>query len=80
LKSGQPYKGETEELSEAMQSKERRMFGLRMREGVELDGENVAALPLGKLLEEGLLTQKGGSFQLTSKGRLVADSIAEMLA
>jgi oxygen-independent coproporphyrinogen-3 oxidase len=75
---GESVREEREVLDAATRGKERIMFGLRMREGVaraEFSGADVA---LGRLEQDGLTEEKGGRVYLTSRGQLVADSVAEI--
>jgi oxygen-independent coproporphyrinogen-3 oxidase len=75
---GESVRGEMETLDPATRSKERIMFGLRMREGVlraEFGGD--AAL-LKELAAQGLAFEEAGHVRLTPRGKLVADSVAAM--
>jgi oxygen-independent coproporphyrinogen-3 oxidase len=74
---GESVREEWEELDEVTRTKERIMFGLRMREGVERELFSDAA-QLAKLEKDGLATVEGGRVRLTQRGQLVADSVAGM--
>ncbi|PTX92117.1 coproporphyrinogen III oxidase [Verrucomicrobia bacterium LW23] len=79
-----------EVVTEEIRQRERIMFGLRMREGVAL--EDLATLaafgsdsPVAhvqasteNIVREGLAVREEGRLRLTPRGRLVADSIAEL--
>jgi len=68
---------ELEKIDESTRTKERIMFGLRMREGVarELFPD---ATQLRKLETDGLAYEENGRVRLTPRGQLVADSVAGM--
>ncbi|MFQ3670773.1 MAG: radical SAM family heme chaperone HemW, partial [Verrucomicrobiia bacterium] len=68
---------EVERLSERTRGKERVMLGLRTRAGVKIERGEMA-MQAAKLAEEGLAEIQGERLVLTSKGLLVADSIAEL--
>jgi len=75
---GESVRGELEDLDAATRTKERIMFGLRMREGVlraEFGGD---AAQLDQLAALGLAFEKEGRVRLTARGQLVADSVAGM--
>jgi oxygen-independent coproporphyrinogen-3 oxidase len=75
---GESVREEHEALDAATRTKERIMFGLRMREGVgrgEFAGADAA---LRRLAQEGLTVEEAGRVFLTPRGQLVADSVAEM--
>jgi oxygen-independent coproporphyrinogen-3 oxidase len=75
---GETVRGEYEALDEATRTKERIMFGLRMREGVAR-GEFLALdRRLNELADLGLAVIKEGRVCLTPRGKLVADSVASM--
>ena len=67
---------EIETLDAATRTKERIMFGLRMREGVALEEFDAAASHLKELEANGLAFEEAGRVRLTSRGQLVADSVA----
>jgi oxygen-independent coproporphyrinogen-3 oxidase len=77
---GESVRGEREEIDAATRTRERIMFGLRMREGVALDEFSPAAQAeeLRKLQTHGLAVQEDGRVRLTPRGQLVADSVAGM--
>ena len=54
------------------------MFGLRMREGVEMDAFLGDIARIGQLETDGLARAEGGRVRLTPRGQLVADSVAAM--
>jgi len=68
---------ELEKIDESTRTKERIMFGLRMREGVarELFPD---ATQLRKLETDGLAYEENGRVRLTPRGQMVADSVAGM--
>jgi len=75
---GESVRGELETLDPATRTKERIMFGLRMREGVartEFGGDTVQ---LKELAAHGLAFEQDGRVHLTARGKLVADSVAGM--
>jgi oxygen-independent coproporphyrinogen-3 oxidase len=78
VNGGGSAREEQEALDAVTRAKERIMFGLRMREGVsrgefvEADGE------LRRLAQEGLTIEEAGRVFLTARGRLLADSVAEL--
>jgi oxygen-independent coproporphyrinogen III oxidase len=71
---------EIEELTPAIRHRERIMFGLRLSEGVESSWLMPWSAELPSLLAEHLLEARAGRFRLTSRGRLVADSVAAIFA
>jgi oxygen-independent coproporphyrinogen-3 oxidase len=75
---GELVRGEMETLDAATRTKERIMFGLRMREGVARSefGEDEARL--NDLAANGLAFEENGRVCLTPRGKLVADSVAGM--
>jgi oxygen-independent coproporphyrinogen-3 oxidase len=75
---GESVRGEMEKLDSATRAKERIMFGLRMREGVARTEFGSAAPRLDDLANHGLAYEENGRICLTSRGKLVADSVAEM--
>ena len=75
---GESVRGEMETLDAATRTKERIMFGLRMREGVLRTEFGGAESQLGQLAVNGLAFDEGGRVRLTARGKLVADSIAGM--
>lgn len=75
---GESVREEHEALDTATRTKERIMFGLRMREGVARGEFAGADLELGRLAQEGLVIENADRVFLTSRGQLVADSVAEM--
>lgn len=56
------------------------LMGVRIAEGLPLDGLDLDAQDLASLAAEGLAGIRDGRLRLTLKGRLLADRIGEMLA
>jgi oxygen-independent coproporphyrinogen-3 oxidase len=75
---GESVRGEMETLDTATRTKERIMFGLRMREGVLRAEFSGAESELGRLAAHGLAFEEEGRVRLTPRGQLVADSVAGM--
>jgi oxygen-independent coproporphyrinogen III oxidase len=75
---GESVRGEFETLDEVTRTKERIMFGLRMREGVARTEFGEEAPQLKELATHGLAFEEDGRVRLTPKGKLVADSVAGM--
>jgi oxygen-independent coproporphyrinogen-3 oxidase len=75
---GESVREEHETLDAATRTKERIMFGLRMREGVARGEFAGADGELGRLAQNGLATENDGRVFLTPRGQLVADSVAEI--
>lgn len=75
---GASVREEMEDLDAATRSRERIMFGLRMREGVALEEFAEGAARLKELQEGGLAFEEAGRIRLTPRGQLVADSVAGM--
>jgi oxygen-independent coproporphyrinogen-3 oxidase len=75
---GEPVREERETLDAATRAKERIMFGLRMREGVERGEFSGADDEFVRLARNGLTEEKAGRVYLTPRGQLVADSVAEI--
>jgi oxygen-independent coproporphyrinogen-3 oxidase len=75
---GESVRGEMETLDAATRTKERIMFGLRMREGVLRAEFGGAESQLGQLAANGLAFEERGRVRLTARGKLVADSVAGM--
>jgi oxygen-independent coproporphyrinogen-3 oxidase len=75
------FPGESvEEVSPERDAKERAMFALRTREGVDCGGFPRWAGVLERFAGEGLLTGNGKVYRLTERGREVCDTIlAEMV-
>jgi oxygen-independent coproporphyrinogen-3 oxidase len=78
IAQGEPIREERETLDTATRARERIMFGLRMREGVALEEFGHATSRLKELETNGLAFEEEGRVRLTSRGQLVADSIAGM--
>jgi oxygen-independent coproporphyrinogen-3 oxidase len=75
---GEPVRGEQELLDAGTLTKERIMFGLRMREGVALAAFAGRELDLARLSREGLAIADAERLRLTPRGKLVADSVAAL--
>jgi oxygen-independent coproporphyrinogen-3 oxidase len=75
---GDSVRVELEDLDAATRTKERIMFGLRMREGVVRAEFGDAEPQLKKLAANGLAFEEDGCVRLTARGKLVADSVAGM--
>jgi oxygen-independent coproporphyrinogen-3 oxidase len=78
LARGESVRGEVEALDPATRSRERIMFGLRMREGVARAEFGGDAVRLDELAAHGLAFEQNGRVCLTARGKLVADSVAGM--
>jgi oxygen-independent coproporphyrinogen-3 oxidase len=78
IQRGESVREELEEITAATRTKERIMFGLRMREGVALGEFGPDAGPLRDLAAQGLTFEEAGRIRLTPRGQLVADSVAGM--
>jgi len=78
LARGESVRGEMEDLDPATRTKERIMFGLRMREGVLRAEFGGAGSQLDQLAAHGLAFETEGRVRLTPRGKLVADSVAGM--
>jgi oxygen-independent coproporphyrinogen-3 oxidase len=75
---GESVRTEHEALDAATRTKERIMFGLRMREGVALAEFEALDRRLNELEDLGLAIIRNGRVCLTPRGTLVADSVAGM--
>jgi len=75
---GESVREEIEKLDAATRARERIMFGLRMREGVDRAEFMETDSRLRELAEGGLTFEKSGRIFLTPRGQLVADSVAGM--
>jgi oxygen-independent coproporphyrinogen-3 oxidase len=78
LARGESVRGEMEKIDAATRTRERIMFGLRMREGVLRAEFGGAESQLGQLAAHGLAVEEDGCVRLTARGKLVADSVAGM--
>ncbi len=78
INRGESVREEREELDQATRAKERIMFGLRMREGVDRQEFAGADAELRRLATEGLTVEEAGRVFLTPRGQLLADSVAEL--
>lgn len=67
---------EIEVVTPEIRQREQIMFGLRTREGVDLDLVKPHGQLVCRLIEEGLATATKQRLTLTPRGRLVADSVA----
>jgi len=68
--------GEREDLPPGTRKKERIMFGLRTREGIEKELLSDSAAAVAEATGEGLAEWKDDRLVLTRRGRLLADSVA----
>ena len=75
---GESVRTEHEVLAAATRTKERIMFGLRLREGVAREEFAGADPELERLTQNGLAIENAGRVFLTPRGQLVADSVAEL--
>ena len=64
-----------ETVSEEFDEKERRLFRLRTKDGVDASGHPEWGQTLRRFVEEGLLTRDGDVYRLTARGTEVCDSI-----
>ena len=78
LARGVSLREEREEITTATRTRERIMFGLRMREGVARGEFRGAEAALKDVQQQGLAIQERDRVCLTPKGKLVADSVAAM--
>ena len=67
--------GKEEDVTSEFDAKERRLFRLRTREGLDASGHPEWEPILAKYCGEGLLTQSGSIYRLTERGTEVCDSI-----
>jgi oxygen-independent coproporphyrinogen III oxidase len=74
---GQPPRGFSENLTIEMKRTERIALSLRMCEGVVASELKNFAQQTTELISLGLLRKSNGNFQLTRKGKSLADSVAE---
>jgi oxygen-independent coproporphyrinogen-3 oxidase len=75
---GESVRDELENLDAATRTKERIMFGLRMREGVSRAEFGPDVARLSELAANGLAFERDERVRLTPRGQLVADSVAAM--
>ncbi|MBV9491718.1 MAG: radical SAM family heme chaperone HemW [Verrucomicrobia bacterium] len=79
IQQGRPPRTNEESLSPRTKTAERLAFGLRTKWGVP-ERELAGLVPdLSAMLDEGHLERSGDRIRLTVRGRLVADSVAELL-
>ena len=72
--------GKEETVSAEFDEKERRLFRLRTKEGLDASNHPEWGQTLGNACKQGLLTQSGSIFRLTERGTEVCDSIlAELI-
>ena len=76
LAQNKSVREEIESLDLTTRTKERIMFGLRMREGVAIEEFGPETSHLKHLETEGLAFEYHGRVRLTPRGQLVADSVA----
>ena len=67
--------GKEETISDEFDEKERRLFRLRTREGLDASGHPEWDQVLAEYCKQGLLTQSGTIYRLTERGTEVCDSI-----
>ena len=67
--------GKEETVSAEFDEKERRLFRLRTREGLDASGHPEWDRTLAEYCRQGLLTQSGSIYRLTERGMEVCDSI-----
>ena len=77
--SGESTRGTSENLTLEMKRTERIALGLRMRDGISGAELKDFAQKVGELIALKLLRKWNGNFFLTSKGKALADSVAEAL-
>lgn len=73
---GQSVREEHEVMDPATRTRERVMFGLRMREGIEAGLVAEFAKQVRDLESDGLVLREADRLRLTPRGKLVADSVA----
>ena len=71
---------QTETVDAAFDEKERRLFRLRTREGLDASGHPEWKRTLSRFADEGLLTREGEIYRLTPRGTEVCDTILAELA
>ena len=69
------HNGNVETVSPESDAKERRLFRLRTREGLDAAGYPAWPPVLDRFVAEGLLTKEGSVYRLTDRGTEVCDSI-----
>jgi oxygen-independent coproporphyrinogen-3 oxidase len=84
LKDGRLPVSESEHLTQADDSCERLVFGLRLTGGISLKQTGALSFPelaqeVDKLLADDLLERNGDSVRLTTRGRRYADTVAVSL-
>jgi oxygen-independent coproporphyrinogen-3 oxidase len=86
LSRGERATEDRRELTPALLAEDALIFGLRMNEGVDLDGlrARFPAAPwpgfeekLGRMFRDGIAEREGGRVRLTGRGRLLADAVGE---
>jgi putative oxygen-independent coproporphyrinogen III oxidase len=77
--SGESTRGTSENLTLEMKRTERIALGLRTRDGISGAELKDFAQKVGELIALKLLRKSNGNFLLTSKGKALADSVAEAL-
>ncbi len=77
--SGESTRGTSENLTLEMKRTERIALGLRTRDGISGSELKDFAQKVGELIALKLLRKSNGNFFLTSKGKALADSVAEAL-
>lgn len=80
LEKGTVLRTEEEIVDAVIRQKERIMFGLRTREGISIEEVSLQKAESERLIEEGLAEIQSNRLILTRRGRLLADSVAEIFA
>ena len=70
-----PFSVETETVSAESDAKERRLFRLRTREGLDATGFPSWLPKLRRFAAEGLLSAEGATYRLTPRGQEVCDTV-----
>lgn len=71
--------GKEETVSPEFDEKERRLFRLRTREGLDASGHPEWGQTLEKYCKQGLLVESGGIYRLTERGTEVCDAVLSEL-
>ena len=77
LLCGESARGSSETLTDEMKRTERIALGLRAREGISSSELKDFGQDIDQLVTLKLLRKSNGNFQLTQKGKALADSVAE---
>lgn len=76
VEAGKPLAFESERLDEETLRTERIMLGLRLNDGLSIDGLDLPAKALERLDSRGWISQEGGYIRLTSAGRHFCSEVA----